>query len=75
MTNIREAAETGAVRTAEKAAADVHRYIDNSYDVSSNAALGAYATLALAASVDALREAVTDRLEEIANVLAELRED
>ena len=66
-----QAAETNAVRAAESAANDVHRYIDGS-GVSMDAALGAYATLALAASVDALREALTDRLDRIADTLEDL---
>lgn len=70
---VREAAEADAVRAAEKAADDVHRYIDGS-GVSMDAALGAYATLALAASVDALRVAITDRLDVIAEQLSQFED-
>lgn len=70
---IREAAEADAVRAAEDATDAVHRYIDGS-GVSMDAALGAYATLALAASVDALRVAITDRLDLIAEQLSDLKD-
>lgn len=67
----REVAEAEAVRTAEAAAAEAREY--QAYPDAGMAE--AKAMLAVAASVDALREAITDRLDLIAEKIFELKED
>lgn len=67
-----EPAEASYVRAAEGAAQTVYGYIDGG-GISFDGALNAYAQLAVAASIDALRVALADRLEDVGTALADLR--
>lgn len=61
------------VRWADEAVARVHTYIDGD-GVSADAVLGAYAQLATAAAVDALRATLSGQIETVAEQLAEIVE-
>jgi hypothetical protein len=67
---ITEAPETSYVKEAERLAYETTRYLENA-PAGSPGVAQARATLALAASVDAMREMLADRLDQIGAALVE----
>jgi hypothetical protein len=69
----RPAPEAAAIADAEDAAAQARLYIEHA-PAGAGGVAQAKATLAVAASIDALREALTDRLDLIADQISELKD-